>query len=476
MSSSQEIESKRFGSLGLAFIILAVSVVLTTVLVMNKPRRGHFNGIKQNIPHVEVQAIERRNNPVFVSTFGSVKAEKMVTLRASLAGKILESEDLYPGKTLYPSTVLFSIEKTKIDLAIRSLELNIKELEVNESKLIEQEDILILRLANANELYKIAEGSHDEQKSILEIEGQIFANAQELLKGESISNTEFLKRKTSFQKAEVTFLEAKRQMQNSLDSIHRLELDYTAAQQQILLIENKREAFKISMEELFEDRSKSDVKVDFPAKVVEVLADSGQEVNIGTDLARVRSFEAVEIIVTLPDTHFEWLYRGNLLKSTVETPFETLIDVHLVNYDFQKTFKGAYIKSISGNINVPTRSLPIVIAYNNPTDENGELISREELIPGMYCTVRLELCKLKNTFLIPPDSIQPNHKILHVTLNETSEHTEVAVIENFEILYDGDEGVIVSIGEDTEHLLLITHELKDVETGDPVYINNWENV
>lgn len=474
MSSLQETGLKRYGPMGIAIVILAASILLTSTLILNKSRGNHVNGIKENIPTVEVQPVSRGSHPVYVTTFGSTQAEKTVTLRAPVSGKILEATDLYPGKVVFPDDILFNIEKTKIDLAIRTVELQIEELDVNEDKLNQQEDILISRLGNANELYKLAEGTHEEQFSILEIDQKLFDNAQELFKGENISNTEFLRSKTALQKSEVAYLDARKQMQNSLDSIHRLEMDLSTTQQQLLLIENKRQALGVRMEELQDDLNKSDVKVDFPAEVVEVFADRGQEVGPNTDLAKVRSYDAAEIVVNIPDSHFEWLYRGKLLESTSQELPESILNVKLVNHGFEKVFEGAYIKSISGSVNIPTRSLPMVIARRNPVDDEGKIISREEMIPGMYCAVRLKLCDLDDTFLVPPESIQANHQLLHVVLDDSSEQTEVSVIEDFKILYEGDEGVIVHIPEDLDHMLLINHELKDVEIMDQVYISNVE--
>ncbi|MFT4554405.1 MAG: multidrug efflux pump subunit AcrA (membrane-fusion protein) [Chlamydiales bacterium] len=475
MSSTQNTVLKRLGPMGLAIAFLVLSILVTSSLIFNKSRGTRTNGIRENIPTVEIQPVSRDTHPVYVNTFGSIQAEKTVTLRAPVSGKILKSMDLYPGRTVEPNEILFTIEKTKIDLAIRTVKLQIEELSINESKLNQQEDILISRLGNANELYKLAESTHIEQLSILEIEQKLFDNTQELFKGENISNTEFLRSKTSIQKAELANLESRKQMQNSLDNIHRLEMDLSTTQQQLLLIENKRQTLGVRMEELQDDLSKSDVKVDFPVEVVEVFADSGQEVSPNSDLAKVRSFDAAEIVVNIPDSHFEWLYRGDLLESTKQDLPDSIINIRLVNHDFEKVFGGAYIKSISGSVNIPTRSLPMVIARRNPTDENGKIISKEEMIPGMYCAVRLKLCDLNNTFLIPPQSIQPNHSILHVVLNDKSEKTEVSVIENFKVLYESEEGVIVSLPEELEHLLIITHELKDVGNNDQVYINNVEN-
>ena len=421
-------------------------------------------------PSVEVLPLSIGRHPVHLVAYGSVQAEKVLTLLSPIKGKILSTYELCPGKEIPPNTLIFSIEKTKIDLAIRSSYLQIDELDLMEKKLHEKKEILHLRLSNNKELYEIGKQSLEKHRMNLEIEKKLFEKAYELFSKDNISNTEFLRNKTAMQRAELEFLQARSLLEKIQDNTYQLHLEISNTEQTLEQIDNKRRILRIHLEDLYDDLKKSDLRIDFPAQVLEVFVEKDQEVNAGTPLASIRSIDFSEIIVNIPDHYFKWLYAGNFLNSTESDALKLKVD--LVNRNFPKTFQGAYVKSLGGSVNIPSRSLPVIIGRMNPKDRNGKIIPTEELKPGMYCAVTMELCQIENAFLIPHRSIQSDRCLYHVVLGEDLSHMKLAAIENFEILHENDEGLIIRLTENVQHILLVTQNVKKSKIGSKINIKN----
>ncbi|SCA63411.1 hypothetical protein SCG7109_AO_00070 [Chlamydiales bacterium SCGC AG-110-M15] len=454
----------------LSLITLVLSGLFASYLIRSKQTLPPRLQEALSKPVVSVVTLQSQDHPINVYCYGTAIAEKTVTLSAAVPGKILEAEELYPGKDVSPDDLLFQIEKTKIDFAIRQLTLEQKDLTLQRKGLEIRCGILNAQVQNAKEQYELNVEALKSQTSNYQIEMQLFNKTKTLFEQKNISNTEYLRREASLRSAEQAFINAKQELEGAEDSISQLELSLTTASIDKEQILNNIEVLGVKIEDLKDDREKSDVRVDFPAEVIATHVYDSQEVSVGTKLADVRSTDGVEIHVNIPDNNFRWLYAGDLLENPNDHP----VRIRLVNDRFHKRFSNAWIKSTGEGLNIPTRSLPLVVGRKNPRDEVGQIIAKDELKPGMYCEVLVELCKAKNSFLIPYEAIQEHQRLFYVTMDGDEDTMTLSIIDDFEILHEEEDGLIVRLPDHYQHLLLVSHAFKKGKAGMLVTIDKLE--
>lgn len=456
----RHMDPKQILALKRSLLVLGACIVIICLLSIFRSRSGYKEAVRTAPPFIETIALSSSSHPIKITTYGTVQADKTITLTAQVSGKITQGTEVFPGKSLQKSELIYEIDKTKIDLQIQKIKLSLEELEQTKEKLQKQTLILLSQMENSNDLLRISEQALEKQDENLKIEAELFEKTSELFKGKNVSNTEFLQRKAVFQKAELSYLDAQKHLQSTQDGIHQLELSLNSAQQTLVQIENDEKTLLLTLKDLEFDRSKSDIYVDFPSRIVKTFVDVGQEVNIGNPLAEVRSQDATEVTVNIPDTHFRWLYKGPLLKE----PSEQILSLKLLNRNYQKTYQEAFIKSVGERVNIPTRSLPIVIGRKNPIDDKEQIIPEEELKPGMYCSVELTLCHIEQSFLLPHGSIQEGSFLYHVLTNPEGK-TFLAKIQDFEILYENDEGSIATLPKSIENILIVSKPASNFKEG-----------
>jgi len=448
-----------FASLFLAYsLITAQRIPLSHPLKKNPP------------PELSIIPIKRANHPIRIACYGSVLADRIIQLRANNPGKILYSSDLYPGKDILPGETLFRIEKTKIEIALQEEELEIQKLDIQKREEEIQEQTLSRQMQNAEELDLILRDSLQKEDDKLSIEKTLFEKSKELFALNHISNSEFLRQKQSLHKIEQSLLQSQLAVESNEDLLSTLQLEISQLTLKKELRENTENRIKLTIKDLREDLEKTEIFVDFPAELMEVFVHEGQELSQGQELAKVRNSDKIRIKVNIPDSYFHWLYQGPLL----ENPQEQSVDIYLVNQRFPKRFSGGKILSVGESVELPTRSIPMIIERVNPVDKSSKIIAKEELKPGMYCKVLIELCRSKNTFYIPYEALQDKDRLYHLTLNPKTDHTELSFIENFTILHEEEEGLIVRLEDHIEHILLVPHAFPQGKEGMQVVIKKVE--
>ena len=434
-------------------IVLFIFLTITTgILIKNKTEPQQIFP-DDDLPTVHIVTIKRGTHPIKTRVFGTAQAEKTVTLKAAISGKIVDTSDLYIGKVIHPSDKLFSIEKNKTILAINTTEIQIRELNLKEQLFDQEVEILKSRITTAEKLKVIAKHASEKQQATLDIENKLFDNTQKLFKKENISATSLLNHEISLRRAEMSLLESSQNLQRSQDTLDQLQSLFVNTQYNRENLYNQKQLLKNRIDELKIDMDKSDIFVDFPAQIVKVHANSGEEVSPGTPLLTARSLDAVEIPLQLPDSYFRWLYEGTLITNPEKY---NAIDIILVNRDLEKIFSNGFIKSIGESITIPTRSLPIIIGRNNPLKDDASTIPQEELKPGMYCKVLIELTNLDNVFIVPYAMLHANNNVIYYVDNG-----KLSSITDVEILFEADDGIIVRLPEEYQELDIVTHVVKN---------------
>ena len=463
--------NSRLWTLIASFGLLALVLMVTGVLIKNRPvPKQKAEGLFLK-PKLTVQKVRIGEQPIQVIVYGTVTPENAVTLVAPYAGTVQATQTLYPGKPIEAGELLFSLEKVKLELEIGQLVTQLQELDLKEAQAKDNESLLKSRIQNTTELIAIAEKNLKIQEQQLVIERRLFSNIEELHTNESVSTTEFLLQQAKLLKAESSLFDSKTQLANRRNELFRLEGELNNTEFTLRNIKNQRKSLELKIGELHNDLSKAEIKVNFPAQVTEVFVEKQEEVALGSRLATVRSVDEIEISVNIPDSYFQWLYAGDLLEKVASGQNGKELDIVLVNRAFRKRFSGGYIKSVADSVNIPTRSLPLLIGRKNPRDEAGELIPDEELKPGMYCEVTLHLFQLKDVFQVPRSALQSENHLYHaIPVAEGSDNATLGIIQDVEILHENPDGVIVRIPSEYQELWLITSPTKRAWKGMEVSI------
>ncbi len=461
MLNSKHFLSKRKNIFYLSLLCLLIAVAIIYRLVWYPSPSLLIDDKEEPALAVEISTFKSESHPINYQAFGTAEAEKSRSIKATLAGQVHFSIDLYPGKELLAGTQIFSIDKCKVDRDITLLNGDIRQNELQTNKLEKDRDLLRLKIETAKVLLKITEDTLETQRNNHLIEERLFSNTKKLYLAKTISESDFLKKQRENNQSELAVLQAEAATENNRANVYQLtsSLENTEYQLEGLVVGLAGLASR--KQELERERAKSDVTVQEAVKIVKVLVNRDEEVSPGTPLVELRELDAINLPVAIPDHYFKWLYQGPLLK---EETHEKLT-IYLVNEHFHKSFNNAYIKSIGEKVNTPTRSLPVIISRDNPQNSDGNIIPDEEILPGMFCKVTFKLCEVPNTFLIPQTALQKDQRLLQVTAEENSDEMMVTILTDFEILHRSADGLLIHFPNATySELTLITEELSQINS------------
>jgi multidrug efflux pump subunit AcrA (membrane-fusion protein) len=403
-------------------------------------------------------------------------AAKTVRLQAPFSATVTAQEDLFVGRQVNPSEVIYQLDTIKLDLALDNLQVELAELKIKEERLLTESRILDSRIETARRLVQNGVDGVSKEKELLEIQNRLYSNNAQLFKDETVSLTEYLRAETNLRQAELRLINQELTLNNRNDALDQLLLAKDVNERERQNIENEEAALKIRIKELRDDVRRASLFVDFPAQIVSLGVQRSQEVVAGAPLATLRSIDRTQLEVNVPDSYFRWLYAGSFLDQLADPDIDSgLITIELVLEDYALSFPGAYLKAISASVNVPTRSLPILIERKNPLDDQGRPLPKQELKPGMYCRVILNLANLENSFLVPTEVIREDQSLLVAQEGDTGWTLEL--IQGVEVLFEGESGSIVRLPSDLESIHLVTDSLRAIQEGqaiEPVFIEHEE--
>jgi len=463
MVRSSSDPAKRKTILYYAFLSLLTTVLFIAFLIKMKPSPPRKEEVTL-IPKVEVITLTQQPQTIFVKTYGTVRADRTVLFSAPFAGTVQAQGKPHIGLNLYANQPLFHIDTTKLDLAIRDLEVELDELILNQRHFREEKTLLKERIQTAEELHQLSKQSLVQLRANLEIAEQLFTKSDQLHVQGTVSNAEYLRAETTFRNAELAYLDALKAVQMTKDGFNQLQQTLNSTQLQLDDITLKRKQTQNRITDLQNDRAKADISVNFPSSIMELLVNTEQEVTAGTPLARVRSTDKVELSVNIPDSYFHWLYRSTLLKQPLnDSRRYTELNIKLVNHEFPKVFSDGYIKSVGESVQDPTRSLPVIVGRDNPTDHEGMVDPLEEMKPGMYCEVAIPLAEISDALLIPRSALQQNNTLYHVVKSSLTKQGILKIIEDIEVVYESDDGVIVTLPIHYGTIAVVKHPLKPAQ-------------
>ena len=429
-----------------SFTFLLICACLSSYWINSKQIQALETPPPSAPPEVFVSTITKANYPIQLDLYGTAKAGHSFTLKAPTSGKIIGIEDLYPGKVLAAGAPLIEIENEKI---VRTL--SAKQSEKAKGKLaiekIKQRAIFLERDEGiAKQQVELCEEAIHRRNEQLSIEKEQFECCEHLFQKGVLAKNEFQRKRSLFLGTQLELLRAKEQQQMALKALQAIQNEKEQLHYSIEEIELNIATIEKEIEQLEDDYNRTIISTPRQARLLSVNIDLNDEVGTGQGLLTLQDNEYVDITVQLPDTYFQWLYKGAFWAD----PKQVVVSLDLVNSKLNKKFSDAFIQSMGPQLQESSRSLPLLIRRFNPSS------IEEEIIPGMYFKVGLHLHTLEGIYLIPEAALQENGHIYALQKDLT-----IKDISNFEILFEDDQGYVLQINEDVEEeFSLITHSLR----------------
>ncbi len=462
-----EFVREKTGILIASFIILILSITFFPIryLVKKDPPQSSETRLI-TLPVVDAIPIKSSTKTITYKAFGTVNEDKLLTLYASVSGKILRAPALGSGQKISKQQELFSIDTTTIDLQISSLKAKLESLTIEKTLLVNEIEVLKERIKPAEKLVKIAKQALEKHNEIQDLRRENFRGIQLLFDNKSISKNEYANEKARLRKTELSVLNADKSLQTSLDSLlslnHLLQTKIAALE----MIPQRYTQMQNTISESMKNRDKAIVRSEFGGRIVEVFVNEGQEVSMGNPLAKIRSNDTIFIALNIPDTYLKWYYKGPLprLNSGLESQ-SPILDIVLVSTDTPRTYSGGYIKTIGERLLSSSRSLPVVISRKNPRDKNGNIIATEELLPGMPCYVEIPLCQVPDVIIVPGIAVQNGQELYNLLPTSTANTYKLQIIKPIHIIHEVAEGYIIDLDSSVDQLLIVTHRIVNAQNG-----------
>ncbi len=464
---------KRLGLLIGAVILLILSITFFPLSLFKKaPDNISEPSLKAQLV---ATGISLRPEDVSISwmAHGTVVEDQVLTLIGALDGTVIRANARHPGQKMRRGEELFAISTTVIDLELTGLQSKMAELDIHERDLIDELKILKKRLGQTEELQLVTESLLTNSQSLLDIRLKSYQISEQLYHNKRISESAFLGETTALRNVENAMVNAKSKVIETKDRHLQLTQAFNLKSSLLKRLPLDKEQIKSQIDLLMFRRHQSIITTDHDVRVIEAYVHPGQVVTAGTTLAKVRSTEAVRIPVSIPDSYFKWLYRGTLLNTgTFDLESGIAVEISLLNHGFSKVFQGGYIQSIGERVEIPSRSLPIIIRRENPRNEDNQIMSDKELLPGMACSVEISLYVCKNVYVIPRFAFQKENVLYELTpLNESKKHA-INIIKPEEILHEISRGMVVQMPSTRDSLFLVGHPLPDIVKGTEVTVKD----
>jgi len=462
---------------------IAVAILILIILIVKFIGYRHTHRPVVPGPPIPVDVgvvdVDKGAQPICVTVFGTAQSEKVVELVAPFSAKVVDSINPFVGQFIPANELIYLLDLRPIDLQISKYRSQVRQLEITQKQLCLQEKLLGAQQEATEKLLELAESIFETRKADFVIQEQLLEANTSLYESGDISYFAYLKSQERLNEAQVGLIRADEQIQSTQNSLIEIKENLVSVRAEQMSNPSRIEENHASIQQQLIERAKGRVSVPFPAGVAKVEAHVGMEVQPGMTLAVVQSAESIEIPVNIPDNFLKWVFGSpNFLEASLAPSTLPKIDVRLVNQNFCKKYTGAYIKAVSQSLNVPTRSLPVVIGRSNPMNERGQPVPSEELKPGMYCEVTFYLDTARDTFLIPIHALQVQNRVYYaqalpddsplrkeVECDANSDLASLQVIYDVEIVHQNQKGVVVRLPHKFDQLTIIAHQMDRAQPG-----------
>lgn len=453
------------------YIIFSLLILLGVVIVIKT--LVHIRDSRPTPPlpptpmEVQGMTLTRGTQPVCVTAYGTVQSAKVIDLLAPFEARIVGSNEPFPGQFVEAEELIFQLDTRQIDLNIAGYKAQIRQLEVDTKELIAAIKLMEDQLTVSKRILAINEASFQTRQADFLLQTQLFDANASLFSTGDISYSSYLTSQEQLNGSQISLLQSDEARNRSRNTMDEIAEQLVKARANLCNIPNQTEELMTRIKQQLIDRSKGRMSVPWPAGVVSVSSATDMEVLPGTPMATIQSMDDVEIPINVPDTFLYWIYNSpGFNQVSLEPSTLPEITIRLVNANFDKRWSGGFIKAVSQNLNVPTRSLPIVVGRHNEVDEYGQLVPEDVLKPGMYCEVSLHVNDIPNAFLIPLAALQTQNKVYYAipVQGQPNQYT-LGMISNVKILYQAPGGAVVDLPEQFQTITVVAHQMMNAQEG-----------
>ncbi len=449
------LNQKPFFFLSLAISVLILLSLFVTLALKSPPETKHRD---ERGPLVQTLQVSRGPYMVKATGYGEAKAAKTLNVVAPFSGTAELAGPYNEGSYISKGALLFTLNTEPLIRKKKSLESRVKDYETNSQRLEAQLSQKKQELAETQTLQETVVKEVANAQSRLDNALSLYNKAENLYQKGAVSKKALLEEHSRYQRAEAEWLASKKQSSQNDILIGKLQFQVSELQLQQKELAQSLLRTQLELKTTEEDLKKAYIRAPDNAQILKLKVNKLQEVTPGLQLATLRFFGEVEVSVSLPDFYFKWLYDGGLL----EEPNKRAITINLVNAQYKKSFTGGFLKSAGAALDGKTRSLPLIIARENPLSADGFPIKSDELLPGMYCKVTIPLQKLEEVFLVPTNCIQRKNEIYLV---DSENHLRILPAE---ILFQGEEGSVLQLPSSVSDITVVAHPLESAREGMPV--------
>jgi RND family efflux transporter MFP subunit len=206
---------------------------------------------------------------------------------------------------------------------------------------------------------------------------------------------------------------------------------------------------KATLERAQRDFERTSIKAPYAGRIVEKLADVGQFVSTGRDLAKIYAVDAAEIDLPLRSDELEFLdlpehYRGERMPVMTNGPEVTFTAPYAGRIG---EWKGQLVR-VAGGIDQKSRQLYVTAQVLDPYARRGG--DNPPLKIGMFVNAQIKGRKLPGVFVIPRVAVREGDQVLLIDGQQKLRSRVVKII------WGGQDHVVVNDGLKPGELLCTT--------------------
>jgi len=206
---------------------------------------------------------------------------------------------------------------------------------------------------------------------------------------------------------------------------------------------------RATLERAQRDFERTSIKAPYAGRIVEKLADVGQYVSNGRELAKIFAVDAAEIDLPVRSDELEFLdleedYRGDQKTTKLIGPEVTFTAPPPARIG---EWKGQVVR-VAGGIDQKSRQLLVTAEVKDPYARRGH--DNPPMKVGMFVNAQIRGRTLKNVFVIPRSAIREGDQVLLVDGEQKLRARQVKIV------WGGQDHVVVSEGLKPGELLCTT--------------------
>lgn len=421
---------------------IVIRVIISIILIVIILGLGGFVFIKmiksakppeikktiENIPLVETVKVRRADHNIKIRGYGNTAPFQTLYLQPEVTGMIVWVSPLFDiGGILKKGEPVIRIENTKYDLAVKSNEAALNQLNAQVLQLEKEE-------SNTKSNIDILKKSLDLARKELE-------RNQRLLEKKSIAQS-------VVDQLESAYLGQMASLQTQKNILNTLAPRLSQLKAQIMAAHSRLKSSQT-------DLDKTELKIPFDAIIVEKNASLGEIAGINTKLGLLYSIDRARLEIPVSGEDFHWLLRdknspGRPDESAAESAYNLFDTARVIteNNGFSVEWP-ARVVSTGGRVNTSTRTINLILEIDDPFNIYHKA-QNPPLAAGMFCRADFTGRTLKNVFIIPRKAYYQNGTVKIFKDNR-------AWIKKVEIIASQEDSIIISDDSwDDETMVILT--------------------